>query len=171
MTSLHVTSGGVKMARSGEIRMVRSGEARLAVRENGDLAGPTIVLVHGFPDTGAMWDGVVDELAGRFRVITYDLRGFGDSTGPRGRAAYAIPRLVEDLVAVLDAVSPGRPVHLVGHDWGSIFSWDAVTDPALRDRFASYTSISGPPLDHAGHWLRARLRRPTPRALAQILRQ
>ena len=52
--------------------------------------------------------------------------------------------------AVVDAVSPERPVHLVGHDWGSIQAWAAVTDPSLGDRFASFTSMSGPSLDHVG---------------------
>jgi pimeloyl-ACP methyl ester carboxylesterase len=70
--------------------------------------------------------------------------------------------LVSDLVAVLDAVAPDRRVHLVGHDWGSIQLWDAVvrsgTDPRLRGRIASYTSISGPCLDHMDIWMRRALR-------------
>src|SRR5205085_10360535 len=52
----------------------------------------------------------------------------------------------------------GGRVHLVGHDWGSVQLWDAVaveaTDPRLRGRVASFTSISGPPLDHVA-WLLA----------------
>lgn len=151
--------------------IVETREARLSVREAGPASAPTIVLVHGFPDTSAVWDGVARELEQRFRVVRYDLRGFGDSTGPAGSAAYEFTRLVEDLVAVLDAVSPDRPVHLVGHDFGSMHAWDAVTDPELAHRFASFTSISGPSLDHSGHWIRERLRRPTPRALAQLARQ
>ena len=61
--------------------------------------------------------------------------------------------LVEDLIAVLDATVPaGARVHLVGHDWGSIAGWDVLAaetwDPRLEGRLASYTSASGPPLDH-----------------------
>jgi pimeloyl-ACP methyl ester carboxylesterase len=55
-------------------------------------------------------------------------------------------------------MSPDRPVHLVGHDWGSIQGWEAATSDALLGRLASYTSISGPPLDHAGLWMRDQLR-------------
>jgi pimeloyl-ACP methyl ester carboxylesterase len=44
----------------------------------------------------------------------------------------------------------------MGHDWGSIQGWAAVTTKAAAERFASYTSISGPPLDHAGLWARRR---------------
>jgi NAD(P)-dependent dehydrogenase (short-subunit alcohol dehydrogenase family)/pimeloyl-ACP methyl ester carboxylesterase len=147
--------------------IVETAEAKLAVRETGNASGPTVLLLHGFPDTAAVWDGVAQQLGERFRVVSYDMRGFGASTGPRGRAAYALPRLVADLVAVMDAVSPDRPLHLVGHDWGSVYTWEAVTDPALRHRIASYTTISGPCLDHVGHWLR----RPSPRRLGQIARQ
>src|SRR5699024_2829618 len=57
-----------------------------------------------------------------------------------------------------DTASPERPVHLIGHDWGSIQVWEAVTDPAMGNRIASFTSISGPCLDHMGHLLRAQLR-------------
>ena len=64
-----------------------------------------------------------------------------------------LAKLVEDLIAVLDATVPaGAKVHLVGHDWGSTLGWDVVAastwDPRLEDRLASYTSASGPPLDH-----------------------
>ncbi|MFM0226753.1 alpha/beta fold hydrolase, partial [Paraburkholderia dipogonis] len=59
-----------------------------------------------------------------------------------------------DLAAVADATCGARPFHLVGHDWGSIQSWEAVTDPAFKGRIASYTSISGPCLDHASFGLR-----------------
>ncbi len=64
-----------------------------------------------------------------------------------------------------ETVPPGEKVHLVGHDWGSTLGWDVVAaatwDPRLEDRLASYTSISGPPLDHLasrGQGWRGRLR-------------
>jgi pimeloyl-ACP methyl ester carboxylesterase len=62
--------------------------------------------------------------------------------------------LVEDLAAVITEVSPDSPVHLVGHDWGSIQGWEAVTSELLAGRIASFTSISGPPLEHAALWAR-----------------
>ncbi|HEU5030152.1 MAG TPA: alpha/beta fold hydrolase, partial [Spirillospora sp.] len=58
---------------------VRSGGIELAVRERGEGNRPAVVLVHGYPDTGAMWDDVAERLAGRFRVIAYDVRGAGGS--------------------------------------------------------------------------------------------
>jgi NAD(P)-dependent dehydrogenase (short-subunit alcohol dehydrogenase family) len=62
-------------------------------------------------------------------------------------------------------------VHLLAHDWGAVATWHAVTGEWLRGRVASYTSISGPCLDHAAYWFRARLRRPTPQALRELLTQ
>ena len=153
------------------MRSVRSGSARLAVYESGAPDRPTVLLVHGYPDDHHVWDRVAQHLRARFHVVTYDTRGTGTSAGPKERSGYRTERLAEDLLAVADAVSPDRPVHVVGHDWGSIQAWEAVTDPAVRHRIASYTTISGPCLDHVGHWTRRRLRRPTPRGLRQLLAQ
>jgi pimeloyl-ACP methyl ester carboxylesterase len=61
-------------------------------------------------------------------------------------------------------------VHLAGHDWGSVQGWEAVTTKGLADRFASFTSISGPPLDHAGLWARQH-RTLRPDDLRLLLRQ
>jgi len=128
----------------------------LAVWEHGDRGAPTIVLVHGYPDTHLVWDGVAADLGRDHHVVTYDVRGAGASDAPHHRAGYDLTHLVTDLVAVVDATAPSGPVHLVGHDWGSIQAWEAVTTGALGDRLASYTSISGPSLDHVGQWLAAR---------------
>lgn len=129
---------------------------RIAVFESGNPGGPVLVAVHGYPDNHTVWDGVAAELGGDFRVIRYDVRGAGASDKPSGRAPYRIERLTEDFRAVIDAVSPEAPVHLLAHDWGSIQSWGPVTDPAFADRIASYTSISGPCLDYVGVWMRDR---------------
>ncbi|KAA5834374.1 SDR family oxidoreductase [Saccharopolyspora hirsuta] len=144
---------------------------RLAVREHGDPAAPTVLAVHGYPDDQSIWDGVVAALAGRFRVVTYDVRGAGESDKPRRTEAYLLDQLADDLGRVADLVSPDRPVHLLAHDWGSIQAWHAVTEPRLAHRFASFTSISGPCLDHAGRWMREKLRHPTPRSLRKLVNQ
>ncbi len=135
-------------------RRVQGAGLSLFVTEAGDPGRPTILLVHGFPDTSAVWDPVVERLEGAFHVVTYDVRGAGQSDAPTSRAGYRLSLLVEDMAAVAHATSPDAPVHLVAHDWGSIQAWEAVTTKALADRFSSYTSISGPPLDHAGLWAR-----------------
>jgi len=126
----------------------------LAVWEHGDPADPTVVLVHGYPDTHRVWDGVVRHLADDHHVVVYDVRGAGASDAPRDRAGYDLAHLVADLVAVVDATAPDGPVHLVGHDWGSLQGWEAVCTGALGGRLASYTSMSGPSIDHVAQWSR-----------------
>ncbi|MGW7595962.1 SDR family oxidoreductase, partial [Streptomyces rubiginosohelvolus] len=76
-----------------------------------------------------------------------------------------------DFLAVADAVSPDRPVHVVGHDWGSVQSWEFATVRRTEGRIASFTSMSGPSLDHFGHWIKRRVNRPTPRRVGQLLGQ
>lgn len=134
---------------------------RLAVQTSGDTASPTVVAVHGYPDDHTVWGGVVADLAADHHVVSYDVRGAGGSGAPRDRSGYHLDRLTDDLVAVLDDVAPGRKVHLLAHDWGAIQTWHSVTDPRLAGRVASYTSISGPDLDHVGAWFRAGKRRDT----------
>ncbi len=118
----------------------------------------TVVAVHGYPDTHLVWDPVATDLASDHRVITYDVRGAGGSSSPATQDGYRTERLVDDLVAVLDALAPDGAVHLLGHDWGSVQLWDAVCaeehDPRLTGRIASYTSISGPSLDHLAAFVR-----------------
>ncbi|WP_026425032.1 SDR family oxidoreductase [Actinokineospora inagensis] len=152
-------------------RTVTNGDVALAVFTEGDPGSPTVLLVHGFPDTHALWDGVAERLAGDYHVVRYDVRGAGESTAPRRRSSYRTDALAEDLFAVADAVSPNRPVHLVAHDWGSIQSWAAVTSPRAAARIASFTSVSGPSLDHIGQWVRRRLAHPSPRNLRQVADQ
>ncbi|MFF8968722.1 SDR family oxidoreductase [Streptomyces sp. NPDC014995] len=153
-------------------RRVRTGGIDLCVAELGDPERPTVVLVHGYPDSKEVWSEVAFRLAGRFHVVIYDVRGHGRSTAPKPlRGGFTLEKLTDDFLAVVDAVSPGRPVHLVGHDWGSVQAWEFVTVERTRGRIASFTSMSGPSLDHFGHWINQRLRRPTPRRVGQLLGQ
>jgi NAD(P)-dependent dehydrogenase (short-subunit alcohol dehydrogenase family)/pimeloyl-ACP methyl ester carboxylesterase len=153
-------------------RWVRSGDVELCVAELGDPRQPTVVLVHGYPDSKEVWSEVAGRLAGRFHVVLYDVRGHGRSSAPSPlRGGFTLEKLTDDFLAVADAVSPGRPVHLVGHDWGSVQSWEFVTVERTEGRIASFTSMSGPSLDHFGHWINRRIKRPTPRRVGQLLGQ
>jgi NAD(P)-dependent dehydrogenase (short-subunit alcohol dehydrogenase family)/pimeloyl-ACP methyl ester carboxylesterase len=128
---------------------------RLAATATGNPDARTILLVHGYPDNSSVWDGLAELLAQRFHVVRYDVRGTGASEAPDSRDGYRLDHLAADLAAVARAVSPHAPVHLVAHDWGSIQAWHAVTDPTLAPLFASYTTISGPCLDHIQRWMRS----------------
>ncbi|AEI77468.1 hydrolase or acyltransferase [Cupriavidus necator N-1] len=152
---------------------IHAGDVRLSATSWGEPGPgrPTIVLVHGYPDSSEVWHGVAAQLAGRFHVVAYDVRGAGRSTTPRATDAYRLQKLADDFIAVIDEVSPQRPVHLVGHDWGSIQSWEFVTDARLQGRIASFTSCSGPCLDHAAIGLRELRGQRSLAALGKTLRQ
>ncbi len=139
------------------LEVVTDDDVVLAVESRGVADAPTVVLVHGFPDSSRVWDEVAERLASTFHVVTYDVRGAGRSTAPRHRSGYRLERLADDLVAVADAVSPDAPVHVVGHDWGAIQAFEAATSPAHAPRLASFTCVSGASFDHVGRALRARV--------------
>lgn len=153
-------------------RVPTSDGLELAAEEHGPRDQPTVVLVHGFPDDRSLWDEVVPRLAGRHRVVTYDVRGAGDSDAPGHVAAYGFDHLVDDLVAVVDQVVGAQArVHLVGHDWGAIQGWEAVTRPEVAGRFHSFTAFSAPSLDHVGAWVRRRAATRSPAAVRDLAGQ
>ncbi|MFB8106146.1 MULTISPECIES: SDR family oxidoreductase [unclassified Streptomyces] len=153
-------------------RRVRTGGVELCVAELGNGDRPTVVLVHGYPDSKEVWSEVAARLAEQWHVVLYDVRGHGRSTAPEPlRGGFTLEKLTDDFLAVIDAVSPDRPVHVVGHDWGSVQSWEFVTVGRTEGRIASFTSMSGPSLDHFGHWIKQRMARPTPRRAGQLLGQ
>ena len=133
---------------------------RIAVYEEGNREGPTAVLVHGFPDSHVLWDGVIPLLAERFRVIRYDNRGVGMSSVPKPVSAFTTARFADDFAAVIGQLSPGRPVHILAHDWGSVGIWEYLKRPGAGDRVASFTSVSGPSQDQLVEYIFSGLRRP-----------
>ncbi|HKV18181.1 MAG TPA: SDR family oxidoreductase [Mycobacterium sp.] len=135
-------------------------DVRIAVYEQGNPDGPTLVMAHGWPDSHVLWDGVVERLAPRFRIIRYDNRGVGKSSVPKPISSYTIAKLADDLGAVIAAVSPGEPVHLLGHDWGSVSAWEYLGRPGASERVASFTSASGPGISHYGGYILDSLKRP-----------
>jgi NAD(P)-dependent dehydrogenase (short-subunit alcohol dehydrogenase family)/pimeloyl-ACP methyl ester carboxylesterase len=145
---------------------------RIAVYEEGNPDGPTVVLAHGFPDSHVLWDGVVPLLAKRFRIIRYDNRGVGLSSVPKPVSAYTMARFADDFAAVIGQLSPGRPVQVLAHDWGSVGIWEYLTRPGASDRVASFTSVSGPSQDQLVDYLFSGLRRPwRPRTFARAISQ
>jgi pimeloyl-ACP methyl ester carboxylesterase len=104
---------------------VRNGNINLHVYLDGD--GPTALLLHGWPDTSALWNDVVPLLVDAgFRVAVPDLRGCGRSDKPSGVDDYRMRNLVGDVVSIIDALG-GSKVILVGHDWGAALAWAVAT--------------------------------------------
>lgn len=119
---------------------VHAGSVRLHVVRAG--SGPSVVLLHGFPEFWYSWRYQIPALAGAgFSVVAPDQRGYNTSEKPQDVAAYRIDALVADVVALVDRVCGGR-AFLVGHDWGGIVAWYA----AMRhpDRFAKLAIVNAP---------------------------
>jgi pimeloyl-ACP methyl ester carboxylesterase len=118
--------------------IIDHGGVTLSVGDAG--SGTPVVLLHGWPDTSAVWRHQVPALvAAGYRVITPDLRGFGASSKPLDVSAYAAPCMVGDVIGVLDALGIDR-AHLVGHDWGGAIAF--LTAALVPDRVATVTGLS-----------------------------
>lgn len=96
-----------------------AGGVKLHVASAGDPAAPLVVCLHGFPEYWAAWAGVMRELAGDFRLVAPDQRGFNLSSKPDGIEAYRAKHMVADLHALAARLSPEKPFVLAGHDWGA----------------------------------------------------
>lgn len=143
------------------MRLVDSADGtRIAAYEEGNLAGPTVVLVHGWPDSHVLWDATVPHLTERFRVIRYDNRGSRNSSVPKDVSSYRMANYADDFAAVIDALAPVEKVHVLAHDWGSVGMWEYLSRPEAADRIASLTSTSGPSTDHTRHFIMEALKRP-----------
>lgn len=101
------------------------GFSDLAVEVNGQTitcsrggAGPPVLLLHGFPQTRAMWHAIAPVLARDYTVIAADLRGYGASSKPEGVENYSFREMAADQHALMHALGFER-FHLVGHDRGA----------------------------------------------------
>lgn len=92
------------------------------VTDTGPLDGDPVVLLHGFPERATSWHRVAPLLhAAGLRTYALDQRGYSPGARPEGRRHYRLELLVGDVEALIRTI--GRPVHLVGHDWGAIVAW------------------------------------------------
>lgn len=125
---------------------------RLATYAAGPESGPPILLIHGWPELAYSWAPIMPALAAAgYRVITYDLRGFGRSSAPedgasRGAHHYGIANQVSDLAAVMDAYGIDDAV-VCGHDWGGIIMWHAAR--MIPERVRRIISICTPHVGQA----------------------
>lgn len=139
-------------------KMIMADDVQLSVYEWGESSPEleTIILIHGYPDDASVWDKMAAKLSHNFHVVSYDVRGTGNSTAPISSKGYEFQYLLSDLNYVISQVSPKRKVHLLGRDWGALQGWEAVFDHDLQTKIQSYTALA-PGLDHVGTWFRQHL--------------
>ena len=128
-----------------EFRMIDVGEVTLRCAIECPTSGtaPLVIMVHGFPESWYSWRHQLGPIAeAGFTACAIDVRGYGGSDKPADIAAYAMERLVGDLVGLRDALAPGEQVVLIGHDWGAPIVWNsAFTNPAV---FRAVAGLSVP---------------------------
>jgi 3-oxoadipate enol-lactonase len=105
---------------------------RLSVTIDGPSSGPRLVLSNSLGTDFHLWDGQLEALSGRHRVVRYDMRGHGASDVPAGD--YTIERLGRDVLSVMDSHGIGRAA-LAGISIGGIVSlWVATHAPDRVER-------------------------------------
>ena len=96
--------------------------------------GPPVLLLHGYPQTHAMWHKVAPQLARDYTVICADLRGYGDSSKPRGipgHANYSKRAMALDMAEAMEKLGFAR-FHVVGHDRGGRVAHRLARDHGRR---------------------------------------
>ncbi len=107
----------------GRMESVGTGGLVLDVVAGGPPDGAVVLLLHGFPQDATAWDETAARLhAAGLRTLAPHQRGYSPRAAPRRVSAYALPALVDDALAVLDAAGAHR-AHVVGHDWGGAVAW------------------------------------------------
>ncbi|HJV11312.1 MAG TPA: alpha/beta hydrolase [Burkholderiales bacterium] len=125
-----------------ESRRIRASGATINLKVGGD--GPPLLLLHGYPQTHAMWHKVAPALARDYTVVCADLRGYGDSSKPRGvpgHANYSKRAMALDMVEVMEALGFVQ-FHLVGHDRGGRVAHRLARDHGKRVRTLTVLDIS-----------------------------
>lgn len=139
------TAGGAAPP-SGDITMtpVTVGDLTFDVRMAGPADGEVVILLHGFPQTSYEWRNQISALGeAGFRAVAPNQRGYSAGARPATIQDYAVPRLVEDIVGLADAVGAER-FHIVGHDWGAIIAWAVAVSAPARVISASPVSVPHP---------------------------
>lgn len=136
-------------------RFITVNGIRLHLAEAG--AGTPVLLLHGFPEFWWSWRHQIPSLMRHGRLLMPDLRGYNDSDKPPGD--YDLPTLARDMAALIMAECNGRPVLVVGHDWGGIIAYQLAMD---RPDLVSRLVILNAPHPHA--WARALIEDPAQRA-------
>ena len=80
---------------------------------------PTLFLAHGWPDTAALWDGLVADylLPNNYGIVAIDCLGYGGTDKPTDYTAYDFQKMTADVIEILDKESIDKIVS-TGHDWG-----------------------------------------------------
>jgi haloacetate dehalogenase len=123
-------------------KRIRASGAAINLATRGE--GPPLLLLHGYPETHAMWHKMAPELARDYTVVCADLRGYGESSKPKGlpdHSNYSKRAMAQDMVEVMEKLGH-RSFHLVGHDRGARVAHRLARDHGKRVRTLTVLDIS-----------------------------
>jgi pimeloyl-ACP methyl ester carboxylesterase len=120
-----------------QTQFIKTNNVNLHVLTDGPANGPSVVLLHGFPEFHYGWRKQIPALVeAGFRVIVPDQRGYNLSDKPKGVAAYDVNTLANDIVGLCDHFGIQK-ARLVGHDWGGLVAWTvALNHPKRLEKLA-----------------------------------
>ena len=123
---------------------VTLGELTFDAATGGPDGGPPVLLLHGFPESSRMWDGVTPRLhAAGLRTIAPDQRGYSPGARPSEKSAYAMAEIVGDALGLLDVLELST-VDVIGHDWGAAVGWHLAARHPQRVRTLTAVSVPHP---------------------------
>lgn len=121
---------------------------RFATRTQGE--GQPVLCLHGFPDSYHSFDVLLGALAeAGFQGFAPAMRGYAP-TGIASDGRYDIPTLAEDIIGLIDAIGGGKPVPVIGHDWGGVAAQAAAA--IAPEKIQCLVSAAIPPLRRAARW-------------------
>jgi haloacetate dehalogenase len=123
-------------------RKVRASGAIINLKVAGE--GPPVLMLHGYPQTHAIWHKVAPALAREYTVVCADLRGYGDSSKPRGvpgHANYSKRVMALDMVEAMERLGFLK-FHVVGHDRGGRVAHRMARDHGRRVQTLTVLDIS-----------------------------
>lgn len=137
----------------------------LHCRSSGSPDQPLLVFLHGFPEGALVWDALLQRFGDDFHCVAPDLRGYGHSSQPQAVDDYRPKLLVQDLAALIEILTPGRPAGcVVAHDWGGALAWNLANQhPRLMQRLCI---LNAP---HPGTFLRELQTNPAQQAASQYM--
>jgi haloacetate dehalogenase len=123
-------------------RKIRTSGATIHLEYAGE--GPPVLLLHGYPESHVMWHRVAPQLAREYTVVCPDLRGYGDSSKPKGlpdHSNYSKRAMAQDMAEVMQALGH-RSFHVVGHDRGGRVGHRLARDHGARVKTLTVLDIS-----------------------------
>ncbi len=113
----------------------------VAIRAAVEGEGPLVLMVHGFPESWYSWRHQITPIAeAGFTACAIDVRGYNGSQKFPEVADYSMEAIVKDVRGVAEALAPGQPAILLGHDWGAPIVYNtALIHP---DKFTAVGALS-----------------------------